>query len=408
MSQAPSVLRKTATAIAAAAVVATALTGWVHVFQAGQQVDSAGRVQTFTAADLDQMVANHTLGAAPAVLGHPKHNDPAYAWVDGYKRDGDSLYAKFTDINPDFAAGVQSGAYRNKSLSLVKDHAHGWRVRHVGWLGAVPPAIDGLSNKPADFSKTDEACFEFAAPGYSLVWGMESIAKLLRGLREQMIAKDGIEAADAALPQWQIDSALESATQARKEFQDERGTPLSLFLKPKGETMTTFTQEQLDVATAEAATAATAAAESKSKVEFAASQAELLKLRTERQNETIAAQIGGWKAAGKVTPAEEPGLAEFMASLENTTGVELNFSASDKTEVKKTPSQFFSEFMAGRKPVVKLGADPVPNESALDLTNPADVSKAASDFMAAEAKEGRTVNAASAVQHVMTVAAGAR
>ena len=60
-----------------------ALSGqWINVFRAGTHTDSTGRVVTFTQADLDQIVANHDLGAAPAVIGHPKHNDPAYVWVN--------------------------------------------------------------------------------------------------------------------------------------------------------------------------------------------------------------------------------------------------------------------------------------------------------------------------------------
>ena len=376
------------------------LAGWVEVFKAGTHTDSSGKRFTFGQAELGQMVANHKLGAAPAVLGHPKHDDPAYGWVDDYKVEGASLFAKFKDINPQFDAGVQSGAYRNRSVAVIKDANHGWRVRHVGWLGAVPPAIDGLA--PMTFAAGDEDSLEFAAPGYSLVWGLEEVAKLLRNLREQMIAKDGLEAADATLPQWRIDSALESANQARTEFQEERADHMpatrSLY-STDGEPMTTFTQEQLDAAKAEA----TLAAEANALVQFNASQAELVKLRTERQAEKIAGQIGAWKAAGQVTPAEEPGMAEFMASLESTTGVELTFSASDKLEVKKTPAQFFAEFMAARKPVVKLGStigadDSEPKVNGDDASA---VAEGARLYMRAQADKGLIVSSSEAVAHVL-------
>ena len=97
----------------------TGLAGWVEVFKAGDHVDSKGRQISFSRADLDQMIANHELGAAPAVLGHPakvqtkeeKSGAPAYAWADGYKREGDVLFAKFADINPAFEAGVKSKAF---------------------------------------------------------------------------------------------------------------------------------------------------------------------------------------------------------------------------------------------------------------------------------------------------------
>lgn len=335
----------------------TGLAGWVEVFKAGDHTASDGRKVSFSRADLDQMIENHALGAAPAVLGHPKKiktkeeksGAPAYAWAEDYKREGDVLFTKFKDINPAFEAGVQSGAYRNRSLSVFKDSKHGWRVRHVGWLGAEPPAIDGLA--PVEFAGDDSESYEFSAPGYSLVWGLESIARLLRSMRDRLIEKEGLEAADKELPQWQIDSAMEAAAQARVEFQEAGGDSGALFSQSNdpGGSMS-FTQEQLDAAKEEARKEA----EEKSKAEFAAKEAELLKLQSERQTERIAAQIKGWKTEGKVLPAEEAGLAEFMASLESA-GAEFTFSASDGKEAKKTPSQFFVEFMAARKPLVKLG-----------------------------------------------------
>jgi len=224
------------------------LRGFIEVFKAGTHTDSKGRQVTFSKADVEQMVENHKLGAAPAVIGHPKDTAPAYAQVAQYKLDDDGrLFAKFDKINPAFEAGVESGAYYNRSVSVHKDDRHGWRVRHVGWLGAMPPAIDGL--QPVEFSADDDNCFEFAAPGYSLVWGLESAAKLMRSLRDRMIEKEGLEAADATLPQWQIDSMNESATTARQQFNE--ANPPSLFNQP-GEDDMTITQEALDAAVAKA------------------------------------------------------------------------------------------------------------------------------------------------------------
>lgn len=382
----------------------TGLAGWVEVFRAGSHTDSKGRAITFSAADLDQMVANHVLGAAPAVVGHPTNHEtvkkksgaPAYAWVESYKREGDLLFAKFADINPAFEMGVKSGAYRNRSLSVFEDPKHGWRVRHVGWLGAEPPAIDGLA--PVEFAGDESESYEFSAPGYSLVWGMESIAKLLRGLRERIVEKEGIEAADAALPQWHIDSALEAANTARTQFQEaDTGRLFSQFTPNTGGSMP-ITQEQLDAAKAEAAQEAT----QKAALEFAAKEAELIQLKAERQAERIAAQINGWKTAGKVLPAEEVGLAEFMGALEDADN-EFSFSAADGADAKKTPAKFFIDFMSARAPLVKLGqrseSEPAP-ATTLDQGDYRAIAKAAANFQAAEAKEGREISIDVAVAQV--------
>jgi hypothetical protein len=383
------------------------LEDWIEVFKAGDHTDSVGRKVSFAEADLDQMVANHKLGAAPAVLGHPKHDDPAYGWTEGLKREGESLFAKFKDIAPAFAKGVESGAYRNRSVSVIKDKAHGWRVRHVGWLGAAAPAINGL--KPVEFAGDEAEALEFAAPGYSLVWGLESLAKMLRGLRDNMIAKDGIEATDAVLPAWQIDSAMEAAAQARKEYQE--AMPANpLFNQPTGETMS-FTQEDLDRAATEAETRAKAEAKVLADVQeakFAANTAELATIKAEAMKARHQAQIDGWKAAGKLLPAEEAGLAEFMAGIEG--GAELQFTASDNKAAKAAPADWFANFMSQRKALIKLGvqaAAPAPAGSELDTTDSNAIANAASEFVAAEAKAGRTVSVAAAVQHVMSTASQA-
>lgn len=384
------------------------LRGLIEVFKAGTHTDSKGRKISFSQADLDQMIVNHALGAAPAVIGHPKDTAPAYAQVEEYKREGDSLFAKFTKINPAFEAGVESGAYFNRSVSVHKDDTHGWRVRHVGWLGAVPPAIDGL--QPVEFSVDDDSCFEFSAPGYSLVWGLESAAKLMRRLRDRMIEKDGLEAADATLPQWEIDSMNESATSARTQFNNE--TP-ALFNQPTGDDDMTITQADLDAAVAKARTEgetagkATALVGTVSQADFAAKEAELTTLKKAQQKERIGAQIKGWKEKGLIVPADEAGLAEYMAHLEDG-GQEFSFSKAEGGEAKKTPMQFFSDFMAARKPVIKLGNGSKADDVPLNTKSTEDISKAASDFMAAEAKQGRNISAASAVQHVISVASAAK
>lgn len=387
------------------------LRGFIEVFKAGTHTDSKGRQVTFSKADVEQMVENHKLGAAPAVIGHPKDTAPAYAQVGEYKLDDDGrLFAKFDKINPAFEAGVESGAYYNRSLSVIKDKLHGWRVRHVGWLGAMPPAIDGLQSVEfsVEFAAEDETCFEFAAPGYSLVWGLESAAKLMRSLRDRMIEKEGLEAADATLPQWQIDSMNESATTARQQFNEANP---SLFNQPPGEDDMTISQADHDAAVlaARAAGKAEAEADTVSKAEFAAQQTELINLKKAQQKDRIAAQIKSWQDKGVILPADVAGLSEYMASLE-AGGTEFSFSKAEGGEEKKTPAQFFADFMATRKPVIKLGGggNSGGDDGALDVTNTAAVTKAANDFMAAEEKDGRTVSAANAVQHVIRTATAAK
>lgn len=379
------------------------LRGWVEIFRAGTHKDSKGREFTASEADLDQIVANHKLGAAPAVIGHPKQDGPAYAWVGDLMRKGASLFSKFADINPAFDDGVALGAYRNRSISLINDPEHGLRLRHVGWLGAVPPAIDGLSPTPVQFSQADEAeVFEFAAFDDALrsaVWALDGVGRLLRGLREHVISQDGLDVADRVLPTWNVDDVVRQAEQARAQLDAAEPVSGSMFsTPPTGDpSMTTFTQEQLDAAKAQAAKEAADAATAAATAQFAAQGSELSELRQQRKQEKITGLIGGWKAKGLVLPADEAGLAEFMGAIE---GQEVFTFSAAGTEAKKAPLDWFAEFMAARKPVVNLSKLPEGEVDQVDVNSVDSITKAAYQFQKDQAEAGKTVTFEFAVQQV--------
>lgn len=117
---------------------------WIELFRTGTHTDSSGKTQTWTEQDLDTIVAKYDPSAheAPAVIGHPKDNAPAYAWVESLKREGISLWGKFKQVLPEFAEAVAQGSYKKRSIALYPDMT----LRHVGFLGAQPPAIKGLQD----------------------------------------------------------------------------------------------------------------------------------------------------------------------------------------------------------------------------------------------------------------------
>lgn len=127
--------------------------GWIEIFRAGTNTDSKGRTRTWTEADLDKMVNEYNPAdfEAPVVIGHPKDNAPAYGWVAGLKRTGKLLLAKFKQVAPEFSKMVEDGRYKKRSIRVLQNGTLG----HVAFLGAVPPAIDGL--KDIQFSADIEA-----------------------------------------------------------------------------------------------------------------------------------------------------------------------------------------------------------------------------------------------------------
>lgn len=386
------------------------LRGWVEIFKTGTHTDAKGREFTASTDDLDEIVTNHALGRAPGVLGHPKHNDPAYLWVDGLKRDGERLFAKFADINPAFDDGVALGAYRNRSIKVVRDRAHGLRLWHVGWLGAQPPAIDGLSPDPVQFSADEpEDAFEFSQAedaAASLAWAVDGMGRLLRGLRDHVIEQDGTEVADRVLPSWSIDNVISQAQAARDALVRDRATSSFTHPSNSGDPSMpdiTLTQEQLD----ERLAAARREAQEQAEAQFSAQGQELAELRAARSNEKVTGLLNEWKAKGLIVPADEAPLREFMGALEGLEAFE--FSAADgQTPVSKQPLGYFAEFMAARKAVVKLGSTgQVDDVDTLNANDASDIKAKAHEFQKSEEKAGRNVSFEFAVQHVTTQAAQA-
>lgn len=396
--------KRTPTA-AAAAHAFRGLRDWIEVFKVGTHTDSKGRTAAFSAADLDQMVANVAGSGVPHVIGHPKHDDPAYAWTKpgDLKRDGDSLLAKASDINSDFESAVAGGAWRERSVSIYRDPARGWVMRHIGWLGAMEPGVSGLAplQYAADLPDGAELLeFSAEAPAWDTGYALREIGSLFRGLRDWLIGKEGLEVADRLVPDWTLATLADTARRITETPDDDTNPEPATGIFNRGFTMPkTYTEDELQAARTAAAAEAAAAAQ----LQFGAQGAELAELRALRQRDGLERQVKDWKQAGLVTPAEEPGMVEFMAALEGGQGGEFAFSASDKSEVKKTPAQWFKDFVSGRK-AVKLGkvlvADLETDATALDTSDYQAVARAATEFVQSEAKAGRTVSAAAAVAHV--------
>ena len=117
---------------------------WFEIFKIGTHSDSAGVSHTYTEADLDTIAANYNPqhSEAPLVIGHPKTNEPAYGWVGELKRFGSSLFAKAKSIVPEFEQAIQDGLFKKRSIALNPDNT----LRHIGFLGAVPPAVKGMQD----------------------------------------------------------------------------------------------------------------------------------------------------------------------------------------------------------------------------------------------------------------------
>lgn len=190
------------------------LQDWVEVFRVGKHTDSQGREREFTASDLDRMVAGYDPAKheAPAVVGHPKDNDPAYGWVEGVKRSGGLLLAKFKQVAPEFEEMVRAGRFKKRSVSIYPDGT----LRHVGFLGAQPPAVKGL--KDVSFAAGEDCSqYEFSEEDVP----MNELEELKKKLAEAEAAKAKAEAEVKELREKAEAQAAGFAEAARKRKRKE-------------------------------------------------------------------------------------------------------------------------------------------------------------------------------------------
>lgn len=184
----------------------------IQIFRPGTFIDANGVIVTLTAADLaaSARAYNPELHEAPFVIGHPKADDQAWGWAKAVSfSDDEGMVVEPHQVNVEFSEQVQAGAYKKVSASFYGPDAPNnpvpgvWYLRHVGFLGAQPPAVKGL--RAVEFADDDKGVVSFGD------WVTETQANLWRRFREHLIATRGQEVADDVVPNWMIDSLIEFA-----------------------------------------------------------------------------------------------------------------------------------------------------------------------------------------------------
>lgn len=291
-----------------------------EIFRAGTHTDNNGRRITISADDLAATAAayNTAVHEAPVVVGHPKTDAPAYGWVGSLKAENGSLLADFAQMDAAFAEQVRQGRYKKVSASFYQPDAPAnpapgkWSLRHVGFLGAHPPAIKGL--KPIEFNETEAGVVEFGERAEP--------ATLLR----RLLAALGFQAADFA----------EDAPQP-----DPESHPINP--EPK----------EPDMAT-EAQLAAEKAAREQAEQAASAAQAELQKLKdAQAQSEREAAHrenadfAEGLVKEGRLKPADKDLVVQALDFAEYPQHTTADFGEGDG---KKTLSAALRDFLGAVLP----------------------------------------------------------
>ena len=365
----------------------------IHIFRPGRHTSMQGATIDFGEGDLIATAKAYdpTRHEAPLVIGHPRADAPAWGWVGGLTADEGGLFATPRQLDPAFAEMVRAGRFKKVSASFyTPDSPHNpvpgvYYLRHVGFLGAQPPAVKGLAPVPVNFAEgdTEEGCvsFDFAESPGLLRW----LADLFRGLREYVVEKDGTEMADRAIPSYAVSGLQEMAAASAAQAAEipafaENLTP------PKEKSMQkqeTPPAENINFAETKAR-----ADELERKVAYLTGIA-----RKERASRVVDKAL----ADGRLTPAQSVGLADFMAGLDEE-GT-FDFAEDGGKTTSMSPAAFMAAFLERLPKQVDFSEAAPGGEEAPD-TSSNDIAQRALAYCEEMRTKGVTVSVTDAVAHV--------
>lgn len=141
----------------------------IEIFRAGTHTSNSGEQITFTPDMLKDAAQAYdpSVHEAPIVIGHPKDGAPAYGWVKAieYDESNQKVYAELDQVDEGFKQLHNDGRYKKRSASWYAPNSPSnpkpgsLYIRHLGFLGAQPPALKGMPN--ISFAEGEEATFEF-------------------------------------------------------------------------------------------------------------------------------------------------------------------------------------------------------------------------------------------------------
>lgn len=308
----------------------------LEIFRAGKQTDMHGRQVNISRADLAAIASAYDPAKheAPLVIGHPKLNDAAYGWVKGLRAEGDVLVADAHQVDPAFADLVNTGRYKKKSASFLLPNSAAnpapgtYYLNHVGFLGAVAPAVKGL--RDAQFADDASQLIEFASDRR---WGFRDVASVFRRIRDWLIERDGAEAAEQVIPAWQIDSLVEAA---QPDAQAE-SIPAAAFAAPLHEEPPMPQEQTADFATREQELSQRAS-------DLAAREQALADRERQARHADAVEFATGLVQAGRLLPRHVEVVTGLLLALPEA--APLSFAAEDGSTTEVQPADALRELLS--------------------------------------------------------------
>lgn len=370
----------------------------LDIFRPGRFVASDGRTLTFSEADVRASAEAYdpALHEAPLCVGHPAANMPAYGWVGAAEFADGTLRVEPAQVDPAFAEMVNAGRFKKISASFYAPDSPSnpqpgvYYLRHVGFLGAQPPAVSGL--RSAEFAAGDEGFVEFAELPW---WYHRNVASMFRRLRDWIISTSGLEKANEVLPEWEVENLSAEAAKA-----EPAPAQSAAFAEPVATaSIIALTNEE------RAELERLRAAESARQADFAESQRRATEQAAATRTAGIVEFCEQLVTQGRLLPKDRAGTIALLASLPDHTEIEFAEGES-QVKVNKPAADWLRAFLAAAPVQVDFAerGAPKPGDE-LNLHDADAISKRAIEFQASEQEAGRTVTIAAAVHHVTRGAA---
>ncbi len=321
----------------------------IEIFAAGTHTSSNGVALTLNESDLDAIARSYNpdLFDAPAVVGHPRDNSPAYAWVDGVRRVGNKLMASLRDWDTDFQEAVKSKRYKKISASFYTPDSPSnpkpgsYYLRHVGFLGGMAPAVKGL--KSVAFAEAEEGVVDFCC-------GVGGDKEIFRNLREWLIEEYGIETSDRVVPAYLLSMPSDGRLDHLENRVNELENFISKTFSPDMESRLEEVGERvLQLLNKYDYTEESEPVPSQENIELSEQvqqlQDELRQSKLEKKREAIANFVEGLK--GKIRPSQKAELVEFMMALPEE---QLEFSEGKP----QSPTAWLQNFLKSQPDLVNL------------------------------------------------------
>ena len=314
----------------------------LHLLKPGTFTDAQGVTVTLSAQDMAAIATsyNAALHEAPIVVGHPKSDAPAFGWIQDLAADQTGLHGTPRQVDAEFAELVREGKYKKLSVSLYGPAHHGnptpgnWHLRHVGFLGAMPPVVKGLSR--INFAEDDPSLVvevDFSEEKSSpMPWVFGSIGSNFRRIRDWLIGEKGLEVADRVMPNYRI-REIEDEEKRMLHAQQNTTSLSEQTNNPETDDMTGTTEgpnKQADFAEREA--------------DLARRETELAEREQQAYHQDAADFAEQLVSEGRVLPRDKDALAKLLTLIPADAKIEF---AEGQGQNKAGPAdQFFRQFLS--------------------------------------------------------------